>query len=62
MADYYFWKAPINGMPEFSSGGHGVTVIPGLGQWVLLHPVRGTPPEGAIHADKVIAFLEAANG
>lgn len=56
---YYFWKAPEKGMPETTSGGCGVTVIPGFRQWVLLHPVRGEPPEGAIPVEDVVGFLNS---
>lgn len=61
MTDYYFWKAPVNGAPEFTSGGHGVTVLPGMGNWVLLNPVRTEPlPEGAVPVADVVRFLEGA--
>jgi hypothetical protein len=58
---YYFWKAPADGLPEFTSGGHGVCVIPGLGNFVLLDvDFRGSVPEGAIAASAVRKFLENA--
>lgn len=55
---YYFWKAPINGLPEINSGGHYIQVIPGLWQWVLLHPTSNKIPADAISADEVFNFLE----
>lgn len=55
---YYFWEAPINGLPEFTSGAHGVTIIPGMRQFVLLHAtVRRPIPADAIPASDVHAFL-----
>lgn len=57
--EYRFWKAPMNGMPEYTSGGNGVSVNPGFGQWVLLHPrPDGKWPEGSVPVDEVIKFLE----
>lgn len=56
---YYFWKDPTNGMPEFTSGGHGVSIIPGLGEWVLLHKCSQTIPKSAIPASAVVDFLDA---
>jgi hypothetical protein len=57
---YYFWRPPASGLPECTSGGNGVTIVPGIGRWVLLH-VRGgaEPPKGAIPAADVVAALEA---
>lgn len=56
---YYFWRAPVHGLPEFTSGGHGISVIPGLEQFVLIHAtVRKVPPD-AIPARKVVSFLHA---
>jgi len=55
---YFLWKAPIDGAPEMTSGGHGVGVIPGFKQWVLLHgTVRPIPPD-AIPVSVVTAFLD----
>jgi hypothetical protein len=54
---YYFWKAPTNGLPEFTGGGHGVTVIPGMGQFVLLHKSVRDIPKEAISVERVIEFL-----
>lgn len=63
---YRFWKPPVNGVPEATSGGYGITICPGLGQWVLLHPVRETPgfsrgdsPKNTVPVEDVVAFLEA---
>lgn len=57
MDRYYFWQAPTNGLPEHTSGGNRVTVIPGLRQWVLLD-VDGIPPEGAIPVSRVRMLLD----
>ena len=58
---YAFWKMPANSLPEFTSGGNGVSVIPGFGQWVLLHgAVRALPPD-AILASKVVDFLNSSS-
>lgn len=54
---YYFWKAPTEGPPEQS--GHPVTIVQGLGQWVLLNILEGAPiPDGAIPALAVREILD----
>ena len=58
---YYFWKAPYDGAPEFTSGGNGISIIPGMGQWVLLHPSKKIP-EDAISVQSVVDFLEKVKG
>lgn len=55
-ATYLFHKIPSGNFPEVS--GHGITILPGFGQWVLLHPVRGESPKGAIPVSAVVDFLE----
>lgn len=57
MSGYFFWKAPASGLPEYTSGGFGVTIIPGFGQWVLLHGIRKIP-EDAISVETVVEYLE----
>jgi len=58
MSSYYFHKLPV-GASGVSSGG-GVTVIAGLGQWVLLHNPNQVP-KGAVKVDDVVVFLETKN-
>jgi len=58
MSGYFLWKAPINGLPEFTSGGFGISILPGFGQWVLLHPSRKPIPKDAIAVEDVVKFLE----
>lgn len=53
---YSFFKAPANGLPEFTSGGYGVTIIPGFGDWVLIGPASKYPP--GISTDIVVDFLD----
>lgn len=59
MVEYAFWKAPTNGSPEFTSGGHGVSIIPGLGRWILLHGAIRSMPHDAIPVSKVVALFDA---
>ena len=57
---YALWHAPVDGLPEFKSGGYGVTVLPGFGQWVLLHcHIRRDLPPDAIPLEELVAWLEA---
>jgi hypothetical protein len=60
---YKFWKAPTNGLPEYTSGGYSVSVIPGFGQWVLLGPFRdkriAEEQIDTIPVEDVVAFLES---
>ena len=52
---YFFHKFPTTSLPEAS--GYGIQVIPGFGQWALIHPTASSPP-GAIPVEDVVAFLE----
>lgn len=52
---YAFWKVPPHSLPEAS--GHGVTVIPGFGPWVLVHPSAAIA--GHVAVEDVVAFLDA---
>lgn len=56
---YFLWKAPVDGPPEFTSGGFGVTVLPGFGQWVIIHGHVRAAPSGAIPVADVVSLLEA---
>jgi hypothetical protein len=55
---YYFWKAPLDGLPELTSGGCGVRIIPGIGPFVQLYPGSKEVPKDAIPASVVLAFLQ----
>lgn len=65
---YAFCKVPKDGCPEYTSGGYGVHVIPGFGQWVLLNigsspHADGRLPVGdcaMVPAADVVAFLDAS--
>lgn len=54
MPSYWFYKYD---MGEYL--GAGITVIPGFGQWVLLHGHIRDVPAGAIPVEDVVRFLDA---
>jgi hypothetical protein len=56
---YMFWKNSTNRTPEAESGGHGVGIVPGLGDWVLLHPSHNPMPKDAIPVEEVVGFLNS---
>lgn len=55
---YAFHRPPSDGMPELACEGNGVQIIPGLGEWVLLHASVLSIPDDAIPVADVVAFLE----
>ena len=44
-------------MPEAS--GHGIQIVPGMKQFVLLHATVREIPAGAIPVSEVVKFLES---
>lgn len=56
---YTLWKSPTDANRH---NGEGSTVIPGFGQWILLHPHKRPHPIDAIPVERVVDFLEAARG
>ena len=56
---YVFWKNINNRLPESESGGHGVSIVPGFGEWVLLHPSHKPMPRDATPVEDVVEFLNS---
>jgi len=62
---YAWWKSPINGTPEVNCPVkfHAIQVVPGMGQWVLVHLMNDTLPDdlpaGVIAASDVSGWLSS---
>ena len=56
---YVWFKPPDNGIPEKHAPGCIVHIVPGMGQWMLLHVPDGVePPDGAIPTEVAKRLLE----